>query len=123
MRTLNKIYEQMLIFNPDFDVNEEKNKEQIIAEVLSSLSINDKNEMLKYHNSISIATGVQCGLSEDKYKLSIINILLEEKEEKNISENIIKKTLFENILRGVDDLILIYYIILNKKEISQELLI
>jgi len=127
MRTLNKIYEQMLIFNPDFDVNEEKNKEQIIAEVLSSLSINDKNEMLKYHNSISIATGVQCGLSEDKYKLSIINILLEEKEEKNISENIIKKTLFENILKGTDELSilntnLLLYIILNKKEISQELL-
>ena len=127
MRTLNLAYEKMLISNPDFDVNEDKNKEEIIAEFLSSLSISDKNEMFKYHNSISIATGVQCGLSEDKYKLSIINILSEEKEDKNISENIIKKTLFENILKGTDELSilntnLLLYVILNKKEISQELL-
>ena len=58
---------------------------------------------------------------KNKYNLSIINILTEDKELNFRKYN--KKTLFENILRGVDDLILIYYIILNKKEISQELLI
>jgi hypothetical protein len=127
IKILHKTYEEILNVNPDFNLDDPKNKDVIINEILNNLSQNEKNEMYKYHDSISMGTGVQCGLSDQKYKLSILNILSDQNQVKNVSENIIRKTLFEIFLKGNDELLIfnvniLLYVTFNKMEISQELL-
>ena len=96
---LQKKYEKN--FNePDFDPYEKY--DSIYNEIISKFSKKDKDFMREYHNNISIATGIKCGLSEEEYENNVLNIL---KQEENMVENPIRLIISEKLFKYNDELI------------------
>ena len=58
--------------------------------------------MLDYHNTISRATGIKCGISENEYEINVLKIL---NEEKNLGENPIRKIIFEEMFKYKEETI------------------
>lgn len=69
--------------------------ENIFKDINSKLSNEDKKFMRKYHNIISLATGVKSGLSENEFENNVLNNL---NSENNMVDNPIKKIIFEDFL-------------------------
>ena len=89
-----EIYFSITEFDP-FDKFDDINKD-----VISKFSKKEMDFMLDYHNIISRATGVKCGLSENAFEDNVLNIL---KEENNIGENPIRKLIFEEMFKFKDE--------------------
>ena len=85
---------------PDFDPYE--NYDSIFNDIISKLSKKDKDFMREYHNTISTATGIKCGLSEDEYENNALNIL---KQEENYVINPIRIIILEKLFKYNDDFI------------------
>ena len=96
---LQKKYESSFS-DPEFDPYDKY--DDIYKDVISKLSKKDIEFMLEYHNIISKATGVKCGLSDNEYENNVLAVL---KEEKNMGENPIRKLIFEEMFKYKDETI------------------
>ena len=85
---------------PDFDPYE--NYDSIFNDIISKFSNKDKDFMKQYHNIISVATGIKCGISENEFENSVLNEL---KKEENMVQNPIRIIILEKILNYNDELI------------------
>ena len=53
--------------------------------------------MLEYHNIISKATGIKCGISENEFEINVLNALKSEKNMEMLSEkNVMKFVTYTN---------------------------
>ena len=96
---LQKKYEQNFD-EPDFDPYEKY--DSIYNEIITKFSKKDKDFMREYHNIISTATGIQCGLSENEYEDNVLKVL---KQEENMVENPIRLIILEKLFKYNDELI------------------
>ena len=96
---LQKKYESSFS-DPEFDPYDKY--DDIYKDVISKFSKKDIEFMLEYHNIISKATGVKCGLSDNEYENNVLTLL---KEEKNMGENPIRKLIFEEMFKYKDETI------------------
>ena len=94
---LQKKYENSFS-DPEFDPYEKY--DDIYNNAISKFSKKDIVFMLEYHDTISKATGVKCGLSNNEYENNVLNAL---KEEKNMGENPIRKLIFEEMFNYKDE--------------------
>ena len=94
---LQKKYENSFS-DPEFDPYEKY--DDIYNNAISKFSKKDIEFMLEYHDTISKATGVKCGLSNNEYENNVLNVL---KEEKNMGENPIRKLIFEEMFNYKDE--------------------
>ena len=85
---------------PDFDPYE--NYDSVFNDIISKFSKKDKDYMREYHNIISLATGIKCGLSENEYENSALNII---KQEENYVINPIRIIILEKLFKQNDELI------------------
>ena len=85
---------------PDFDPYE--NYHSIYNEIISKFSKKEKDFMREYHNIISSATGIKCGLSENEYEDNVLNVL---KQEGNMAENPIRLIILEKLFKYNDEII------------------
>jgi len=113
---LKKKYEKSFD-DPEFDPYE--NYDNIFNDVTLKLAQKDKDFMREYHNVISKATGIKCGLSENENENNALNLL---KDENNMVENPIRIIILEKLFKYKDELInmnvnillySIFYYILN----------
>ena len=86
--------------DPEFDPYDKY--DEIYKEVISKFSKKDMDFMLDYHNTISRATGIKCGISENEYEINVLKIL---NEEKNLGENPIRKIIFEEMFKYKEETI------------------
>ena len=84
--------------DPEFDPFDKY--DDIYKEVISNFSKKDIEFMLDYHNTISKATGIKCGLSENAFENNVLNII---SSEKNLGENPIRKIIFEEMFKCKDE--------------------
>ena len=84
----------------DFDPYE--NYDSIYNQVISNFSTKDKDFMREYHNTISRATGIKCGLSENEYEDNVLNVL---KQEGNMADNPIRLIILEKLFKYKDEII------------------
>ena len=96
---LQKKYENNFT-DPEFDPYDKY--DDIYKEVISKFSKKDMEFMLDYHNTISRATGIKCGLSENAFENNVLNII---NSEKNLGENPIRKIIFEEMFKCKDETI------------------
>ena len=96
---LQKKYENAFA-DPEFDPYDKY--DEIYKEVISKFSKKDMDFMLDYHNTISRATGIKCGISENEYEINVLKIL---NEEKNLGENPIRKIIFEEMFKYKEETI------------------
>ena len=96
---LQKKYENAFA-DPEFDPYDKY--DEIYKEVISKFSKKDMDFMLGYHNTISRATGIKCGISENEYEINVLKIL---NEEKNLGENPIRKIIFEEMFKYKEETI------------------
>ena len=96
---LQKKYENAFA-DPEFDPYDKY--DEIYKEVISKFSKKDMDFMLDYHNTISRATGIKCGISENEYENNVLKIL---NEEKNLGENPIRKIIFEEMFKYKEETI------------------
>ena len=96
---LQKKYENAFA-DPEFDPYDKY--DEIYKEVISKFSKKDMEFMLDYHNTISRATGIKCGISENEYEINVLKIL---NEEKNLGENPIRKIIFEEMFKYKEETI------------------
>ena len=96
---LQKKYENNFT-DPEFDPYDKY--DDIYKEVISKFSKKDMEFMLDYHNTISKATGIKCGLSENAFENNVLNII---NSEKNLGENPIRKIIFEEMFKCKDETI------------------
>ena len=96
---LQKKYENNFT-DPEFDPFDKY--DDIYKEVISKFSKKDMEFMLDYHNTISKATGIKCGLSENAFENNVLNII---SSEKNLGENPIRKIIFEELFNYKDECI------------------
>ncbi len=96
---LQKKYENAFA-DPEFDSYDKY--DEIYKEVISKFSKKDMDFMLDYHNTISRATGIKCGISENEYEINVLKIL---NEEKNLGENPIRKIIFEEMFKYKEETI------------------
>ena len=96
---LQKKYENNFT-DPEFDPFDKY--DDIYKEVISKFSKKDMEFMLDYHNTISKATGIKCGLSENAFENNVLNII---SSEKNLGENPIRKIIFEELFNCKDECI------------------
>ena len=96
---LKKKYEKSFD-EPDFDPYE--NYDNIFNDITLKLTQKDKDFMREYHNVISKATGIKCGLSENENENNALNIL---KDENNMVENPIRVIILEKLFKYKDELI------------------
>ena len=96
---LQKKYENAFA-DPEFDPYDKY--DEIYKEVISKFSKKDMDFMLGYHNTISRATGIKCGISENEYENNVLKIL---NEEKNLGENPIRKIIFEEMFKYKEETI------------------
>ena len=94
---LKKKYENFFS-DPEFDPYDKY--DDIYKDIISKFSKKDMDSILEYHNIISKATGVKCGLSENENEINVLNVL---KEEKNMGENPIRKLIFEEMFKYKDE--------------------
>jgi len=80
--------------DPEFDPYDKY--DDIYKEVTSKFSKKDTDFMIDYHNTISRATGIKCGLSENEFENNVLNVI---KDEKNLGENPIRKIIFEELFK------------------------
>ena len=78
--------------------------------------------MLEYHNIISKATGIKCGISENEFEINVLNAL---KSEKNMESNPIRKIIFEEMFKYKNESInmnvnLLLYFLLYKLSNEEE---
>ena len=78
------------------------NYDNILTDIISKFSKKEMDFMKDYHKTISIATGVKCGLSEDDFKCNILFLL---KEDKDLAENPIRTIILDKIFHQKDELI------------------
>ena len=95
--SLQKKYENSFS-DPEFDPYDKY--DDIYKDVISKFSKKDMEFIQEYHNMISKATGVKCGLSENEYENNVLNVI---KEEKNLGENPIRKLIFEEMFNYKDE--------------------
>ena len=84
----------------DFDPYE--NYDSIYNQVISKFSTKEKDFMREYHNTISRATGIKCGLSENEYEDNVLNVL---KQEGNMADNPIRLIILEKLFKYKDEII------------------
>ena len=84
----------------DFDPYE--NYDSIYNQVISKFSTKEKDFMREYHNTISRATGIKCGLSENEYEDNVLNVL---KQEGNMADNPIRLIILEKLFKCKDEII------------------
>ena len=96
---LKKKYEKSFD-EPDFDPYE--NYDNIFNDISVKLTQKEKEFMREYHNVISKATGIKCGLSENENENNVLNIL---KDENNMVENPLRVIIFEKLFKYKDELI------------------
>ena len=96
---LQKKYENAFA-DPEFDPYDKY--DEIYKEVISKFSKKEMDFMLDYHNTISRATGIKCGISENEYEINVLKIL---NEEKNLGENPIRKIIFEEMFKYKEETI------------------
>ena len=96
---LQKKYEK-LFDDPEFDPYEKY--ESIYKDINAKFSKKEKELMKEYHNNISIATGIRCGISENEFENNVLNAL---KEENNMVVNPIRLIIFEKYFKFNDELI------------------
>ena len=96
---LQKKYEKSFD-DPDFDPYEKY--DSIYNDIISKLSKKEKDFMREYHNIISTATGIKCGLSENEFQNNVLDAL---KEENNMVINPIRLIILEKYFKFNDELI------------------
>lgn len=97
--SLKKKYEK-LFEEPDFDPYE--NYDNILNDIALKLTSKEKEFMREYHNVISKATGIKCGLSENENENNALNFL---KDKNNMVENPIRIIILEKLFKYKDELI------------------
>ena len=85
---------------PDFDPYEKFNS--IFNDITSKFSQKDKDFMREYHNIISVATGIKCGISDNEYEN---NVLKELKQDDSMVQNPIRIIILEKLFNYNDELI------------------
>ena len=96
---LQKKYEKCFE-DPEFDPYEKY--ESIYNEINSKFSKKEKDFMREYHNNISRATGIKCGISENEFENNVLNAL---KDENKMVVNPIRLIIFEKYFKFNDELI------------------
>ena len=72
------------------------NYENIFNEIYSKFNKNDKKFMRDYHNTISMATGIKCGLSENENENNVLKYL---NNTNNMIINPIRKVILEELFK------------------------
>ena len=116
---LQKKYENSFT-DPEFDPYDKYN--DIYKDVISKFSKKEMDLMLEYHNIISKATGIKCGISENEFEINVLNAL---KSEKNMESNPIRKIIFEEMFKYKNESInmnvnLLLYFLLYKLSNEEE---
>ena len=106
VKQISKKYQDKKLNEPNFNIdkNKESNLKEIIKDILNKLKSSELTIMLSYHSYLSIATGINCGLSTKNNNSCIIpkmhkffqKYYSNEEEQKNkLIKNYIKQHLFK----------------------------
>lgn len=127
IRQLAKEYEEVFRTVPNFDPRTSENSIKIIKNVLQKIDY-DIQRLTSYHSQISDATGIRLGMNTNKEE-SLLTVLkkTETSEDMFMVDNPIRNNLIDIFLRSTDEVCILMVnvmidIILNKKEISKEVL-
>ena len=97
-------YQEKMINEPNFDI--EKNQEEFLKEItkdiLNELSCSEISIMSSYHSYLSIATGINCGISTKNGDYGIIqkiSIFLQKYRNKEITNDLNKNNIKQNLFQ------------------------
>ena len=99
-----KKYQEKMINEPNFDIG--KNKEEILKEItkdiLNELTCSEISIMSSYHSYLSIATGINCGISTKNGDYGIIqkmSIFFQKYKNKEITNDLVQNNIKQNIFQ------------------------
>ena len=89
---VNQLHKKYTKFFDDSEFDPLNNYEKIFKDVYNKLEFSQKKFVRNYHNILSVATGVKCGLSENEHLSNVINSL---NIKIDMIDNPIRKIIFE----------------------------
>ena len=121
---INSLHKKYVKFFEDSTFEPLENYEKIFKDVYNKLDATQKKYVRNYHNVLSVATGVRCGLSETEHQSNVINDL---NKKINMINNPIRKYIFEELYKSKHELVIFqlnvllytsFYSIINAENIE-----